>query len=137
MCRVYVQMLCHFMGLPRWLSGKEPACQYKRHGFDPWVGKISWKRERQPTLVFWTVQSIGSQRVGQASDFHITLRFILHSLDFVAQGSELNILSILCLRNPAAATSKFKSIPIALIFPKPQTEKFTSFTGRFVMVKNT
>ena len=29
--------------LPRWLSGKESACQYrrfKRHGFDPWVGKV-------------------------------------------------------------------------------------------------
>ena len=23
--------------LPRWLSGKESACQCRRHGFDPWV----------------------------------------------------------------------------------------------------
>ena len=23
-----------------WLSGKEPACQCRRHGFDPWSGKI-------------------------------------------------------------------------------------------------
>ena len=32
-----------FKGLPRWLSGKESACQCQRHkrsGFDPWVGKI-------------------------------------------------------------------------------------------------
>ena len=31
-----------FQGLPMWLSGKESACQYKRHrrlGFDPWVWK--------------------------------------------------------------------------------------------------
>ena len=28
---------------------------------DPWVGKIPWRRERLPTLVFWP----GSQRVGQ------------------------------------------------------------------------
>ena len=30
------------MGLPRWLSGKEPACQcwrHKRCKFDPWVGR--------------------------------------------------------------------------------------------------
>ena len=27
-------------GLPWWLSGKEFACQCRRHGFDPWVGKI-------------------------------------------------------------------------------------------------
>ena len=28
-------------------SGKEPACQCrrpKRYGFDPWAGKIPWKR---------------------------------------------------------------------------------------------
>ena len=23
------------------------------HGFDPWVGKIPWRRERLPTPVFW------------------------------------------------------------------------------------
>ena len=27
-------------GLPWWLSGKESACQYRRHGFDPWSWKI-------------------------------------------------------------------------------------------------
>ena len=38
-------------------SDKEPACQCWRHrhkkcGFDPWVGKIPWRRARQPTPVF-------------------------------------------------------------------------------------
>ena len=36
-------------------SGKEPTCQcrdYKKHGFDPWVRKIPWKRAWQPTPVF-------------------------------------------------------------------------------------
>ena len=27
--------------------------QCGRSGFDPWVGKIPWRRERLPTLVFW------------------------------------------------------------------------------------
>ena len=27
-------------GLPWWLSDKEPACQCRRHGFDPWFEKI-------------------------------------------------------------------------------------------------
>ena len=34
---------------------KEPSCQCrrcKRHRFDPWVGKILWRRAWQPTLVF-------------------------------------------------------------------------------------
>ena len=28
------------LGLPSWLSGKEFTCQCRRHGFDPWSGKI-------------------------------------------------------------------------------------------------
>ena len=41
-----------FMGLPWWLSGKESSCQNKRCRFDPWVGKIPWRRRWQPTPVF-------------------------------------------------------------------------------------
>ena len=36
-------------------SDKETACHYwrhKRHGFDPWVGNIPWKRKWQPAPVF-------------------------------------------------------------------------------------
>ena len=40
------------LGLPWWLSGKELACKCRTCGFDPWVGKIPWGREWQPTLVF-------------------------------------------------------------------------------------
>ena len=35
--------------------GKESTCQcrkYKKLGFDPWVGKIPWRRKWQPTPVF-------------------------------------------------------------------------------------
>ena len=39
-------------GLPKWFSGKESTCQCRRHGFDPWVGKIPWRRKWQPTPVF-------------------------------------------------------------------------------------
>ena len=40
---------------PDGTSGKEPTCQgrrHKRHGFNPWVGKIPWRRTWQPTSVF-------------------------------------------------------------------------------------
>ena len=43
-------------GLPRGHSSKESTCQcrrHKRHGFDPWVGKIPWSRKWQPAPVFW------------------------------------------------------------------------------------
>ena len=62
--------LCPF-GLSRWLSGKESTCQRRRPrrcGFDPWVGKIPW-RKWQPTPVFLAGESyrqrslIGLQRV--------------------------------------------------------------------------
>ena len=36
-------------GLPWWLSGKESACQCRRCGLDPWVGKIPCKSKWQPT----------------------------------------------------------------------------------------
>ena len=45
----------YILQLPRWHNHKESACQCrrcKRHGFDPWVGKIPWSRKWQPTLVF-------------------------------------------------------------------------------------
>lgn len=29
-----------FLGRPWWSSGKESACQYNRHRFDPWSGRI-------------------------------------------------------------------------------------------------
>ena len=41
-------------GLPRWHSDKESACQCRRHkrrGFNPWVGKIPWRRKWQPAPV--------------------------------------------------------------------------------------
>ena len=65
------------IGLPRWLSGKKKStCQCRRHVFDPWVGKIPWRKKWQSTPVFspgkpqtsWTKelcwpQSIGSRAV--------------------------------------------------------------------------
>ena len=40
------------VGLARWLHSEESACQYRRCRFDPWVGKIRWRRKWQPTPVF-------------------------------------------------------------------------------------
>ena len=34
------------------LSWKRIRLQYGRPEFDPWVGKIPWRRERMPTPVF-------------------------------------------------------------------------------------
>ena len=47
-----IQMLLH-LGFPGGASGKEPACQYRRPGFDPWVRKIPRKEkgERNSNLL--------------------------------------------------------------------------------------
>ena len=42
-----------FMALPWWLSRKESACKAgdAGGGFDPWVGKMPWRRAWKPTPV--------------------------------------------------------------------------------------
>ena len=40
------------MGFPGGSDSKESAWQHRRPGFDPWVGKIPWRRKEQPTPVF-------------------------------------------------------------------------------------
>ena len=45
-------------------SCKEPACQcrrWKRHKFDSQVGKIPWRRARQPIPVFLPGESHGQR----------------------------------------------------------------------------
>ena len=54
----YTMILCiKQIGLPRWLSSEDLACQCRRHRFDSWVRKIfprkiCWRRKWQPTPVF-------------------------------------------------------------------------------------
>ena len=38
-----------------------PMQEMQRHGFDPWVGKISWRRARQPTPVCLPGESPGQR----------------------------------------------------------------------------
>ena len=47
------------MGLPWWLRGESICLQCERPGFDPWVGKISWRRKWQPTPVLLPGESHG------------------------------------------------------------------------------
>ena len=51
-----------WLGLPWWLSGKESACQCRRHrrcGSGPCVWKSPWRRKWQATLVFLPGESHG------------------------------------------------------------------------------
>ena len=40
-------------GFPGGSAGKESACNVERPGFNPWVGKMPWRRERLSTSAFW------------------------------------------------------------------------------------
>ena len=39
--------------------------QCRRPGFEPWVGKIPWRRARQPTPVFWPGESPWTEKPGR------------------------------------------------------------------------
>ena len=48
-------------GFPSGSDGKESACQGRRRGFDPRVGKIPWRRKWQLAPVFLPVKSQGQR----------------------------------------------------------------------------
>ena len=53
-------------GFPGGTSGKEPVCQCRRERrseFDPWMGKIPWRRAWQPTPVFLSGEFYGQRRL--------------------------------------------------------------------------
>ena len=56
-------LLC---GFPGGTSDKQPTCHFgrrQRHGFDPRVGKIPWRRKWQPTPVALSGKSHGQRRL--------------------------------------------------------------------------
>ena len=63
--RTYPQLvLCLDSGGRELPSGKEPIWQCRRHKrcrFDPWVGKIPWRRAWQPTPAFLPGESHGQR----------------------------------------------------------------------------
>ena len=44
-----------------WLSGKESVCQFRRHGFDPCVGRTPWRSKWQLIPVFLPGKSDGQR----------------------------------------------------------------------------
>ena len=87
-------------GFPGRVSGKEPAYECRRlnrHSFDPWDGKIPWRRACNPLQYFclenpidrgvW--QSIGSARIRHDESnlvcmyHHVKPTVIHHSCDYI------------------------------------------------------
>ena len=57
-----------------WLSDKESACQCRRWGFSPWIGKIPWRRKWQPTPVFLPGESHGQRSLAGYSPWLCRVR---------------------------------------------------------------
>ena len=69
--------------LLRWLSGKEPAGQWRKHKrrrFDLWVRKIPRRRARQPTPVFLPRESHGQRSLVSYRPVHFSHSVVSDSL---------------------------------------------------------
>ena len=55
----------------------------ERPGFDPWVGKIPWRRVRLPTLVFRPGESYGLYSPGGHKESDMTEQLSLQCLFFL------------------------------------------------------
>ena len=51
------------MGVSCGATGKEPICQSRKCGFDPWVGKMPWRKKWQTTPVFLPGESHGQRNL--------------------------------------------------------------------------
>ena len=58
--------------------------QCGRPGFDPWVGKIPWRREWLPTPVFWPGEFHGLYSSWGRKESDMTERFSLHFTSLLA-----------------------------------------------------
>ena len=74
------------VGKNMYLQMQESACQCGRLRFDPWVGKIPWRRKWQPTPVFLPGKSHGQRSLVGYNPWDRRVRYgcseRAHSLDF-------------------------------------------------------
>ena len=96
------------LGLLRWCSGKESACQCRRHkrcGFVPWVRKIPCSRKWQPAPVF-----LPGKFHGQSSLEGYTVLRVAQEVDVTKQLSTHIHTLPHCGRIDGMPTKKFMSI---------------------------
>ena len=70
----WIQVYVLYYGFLGGTSGKESACQCRRHkrcGFHPWIGKIPWRRKWQPIPVFLPGKSHGQRRLAGYSPWDL------------------------------------------------------------------
>ena len=94
----------------QWLKKeKKSACQCRRHGFYPWVGKMPWKRKWQPTEISLPGKSHGLRSLVIYSTWG--LKKVRHDLTSKQQPYRQNVFSV---------RSEISQIAIDLIFVKSE-----------------
>ena len=68
-------MVFRILGFPGGSAGKESTCNAGA-GFNPWVGKIPWRRERLPTPLFWPGEFHGLYTVRGAEQLSLSFRIL-------------------------------------------------------------
>jgi len=71
--------------LPRWFSGKESACQWRRqnrHGFDPWVGKVPLRRKWEYPFQYSCLENFMDRGAWQAAVHRVTKSYMITILNF-------------------------------------------------------
>ena len=92
-------------GLPWWLSWWRIHLQCRRPGFDPWVGKTPWRRERLPTPVFWPGEFHGLDSPWGHKESDTTEWLHFHfSLSRIGEGNG-NPPQCSCLENPRSGVA--------------------------------
>ena len=89
--------LQHMQNFPHGSGGKEPTCQWTRHKrsrFDPWAGKVPWRRAWQPTPVFLPGKSSWTEEPGGLQS--IALQRVRHDWSDLAQHSTANAICQNC-----------------------------------------
>ena len=80
--------------IPRWPSGKESAGQCRRHKrprFDPWVGKIPWRKAWQPTPVFLPGESHGQRSLEGATVYRVTESDMTEAIYYTSGKQDKNV----------------------------------------------
>ena len=62
--------LSQMSGFPHSTVGKEICFKCRKPGFDPWVGKIPWRRKQLPTPVFLPEESHGQRNLAGYSPWN-------------------------------------------------------------------
>ena len=96
-------------------SGKESACQFSRHGFNPWVRKIPWRRKWQSTPLFLPGKSHGQRSLTDYSPWgHKELDTTQPSLTHL---SDLNEPVLNALNGLASPSITLQYHPVWLFLP--------------------